>query len=250
MTQFNRDAAIYNARLDRAEIGFRNRISREKNRYIRAVAERMAAGKTDFDIEKAEHERNIRDLVARQSMAIIPQFGVLKAAQFDRKATLSDPAFYERLINRWLVDHALENAFNIAATTTSDIISVIEAGIINGIGSGQIAANIRKIRELSPFRARTIARTETGMAASYAGSETAKQAANEYDLVIHKFWNHTEDERTRISHREMDASKGIPITDKFDVGGIKMDRPLDPAGGAANVVNCRCVQTERVIDED
>jgi len=46
--------------------------------------------------------------------------------------------------------------------------------------------------------------------------------------------------RTRPDHLGMLSKKPIPKNDLFNVGGVLMKYPGDPAGGAANVCNCRC----------
>ena len=85
-------------------------------------------------------------------------------------------------------------------------------------------------------RAETIARTETGIAASIGSNE----AAHSTGLNLNKEWVATEDQRTRPTHHEADGQ--IRAMDKlFDVGGAPMRFPRDPNGPAKEVINCRCV---------
>lgn len=91
--------------------------------------------------------------------------------------------------------------------------------------------------EISLARARLIARTET----TYVTNEAAKQSAMETGLELVKIWVATLDDRTRDAHRSMHGKDPIDAHQKFLVGGIPMDKPGDPAGGASNVCNCRCV---------
>ena len=53
-------------------------------------------------------------------------------------------------------------------------------------------------------------------------------------------WISTNDGRVRDDHKRADGQK-IKMGETFNVGGVKMRRPSDPAGGAKNVINCRCV---------
>jgi SPP1 gp7 family putative phage head morphogenesis protein len=96
----------------------------------------------------------------------------------------------------------------------------------------------RKLRSAvtSTSRASLIARTETTRAAN-AGHEAGAESSG---LKLVKQWIATRDTRTRDSHRAMNG-KRVAKGEKFNVGGRLMAYPGDPAGGAANVCNCRCV---------
>lgn len=234
---------------DAHEIRLRRAIAVEKNRHIAAVAKRFEAGATTFHLLNLEHRNNLQDILSEHLGRLIPVFGQLQADQLRQAKSFFDrDVFYLSLLERWLSGEALASASGFAKTTGDDIVRVIEAGVAEGLGSRQIAAKIRKVAALSPFRAEAIARTETHNAASFASAETAKQAQKELGLRLLKFWVPTLDERTRANHAAMTNHKGIELDDKFNVGGIKMDRPGDPAGGAANVINCRCVQVVRESD--
>ncbi|WP_019986453.1 phage minor head protein [Rudanella lutea] len=104
-----------------------------------------------------------------------------------------------------------------------------------------IRATARRIRtaiggKRGERRSITIARTETTRAAN-AGHE-AGAASTGLDLA--KRWVATADPRTRDAHRAMIGKPAIPKEALFTVGGVRMRYPGDPAGGAANCVNCRC----------
>jgi uncharacterized protein with gpF-like domain len=62
------------------------------------------------------------------------------------------------------------------------------------------------------------------------------------DLGINmmKKWVATGDDRTRSSHAEANGQVRA-MEEKFDIGGTQMEHAGDPAGGAKNNVNCRCV---------
>ena len=90
-------------------------------------------------------------------------------------------------------------------------------------------------------RARLIARTETTYITNVAAEQAAKEIAEENGLLLTKQWVATLDDRTRDTHRMVGSSQPIKAEDKFLVGGKKMDKPGDPAGGAAEVCNCRCI---------
>jgi len=97
-------------------------------------------------------------------------------------------------------------------------------------------------------RAMTIARTETHKAANVSQFTRAEMAATDSSLDVQIEWISTNDGRVRDSHRSTNGQI-VAIGEKFNVGGTKMKYPSDPSGGAANVINCRCVLGYHVPEE-
>ena len=97
-------------------------------------------------------------------------------------------------------------------------------------------------------RAMTIARTETHKAANVSQFTRAQMAATDSGLDVRIEWISTNDSRVRDSHRSTNG-KIIAMGDSFNVNGTKMKYPSDPSGGAANVINCRCVLGYHVPEE-
>ena len=97
-------------------------------------------------------------------------------------------------------------------------------------------------------RAMTIARTETHKAANVSQFTRAEMAATDSGLDVRIEWISTNDGRVRDSHRSTNG-KIIAMGDSFNVNGAKMKYPSDPSGGAANVINCRCVLGYHVPEE-
>ena len=97
-------------------------------------------------------------------------------------------------------------------------------------------------------RAMTIARTETHKAANVSQFTRAEMAATDSGLDVQIEWISTNDGRVRDSHRSVNG-KIIPMGESFNVNGSKMKYPSDPSGGAANVINCRCVLGYHVPEE-
>ena len=94
--------------------------------------------------------------------------------------------------------------------------------------------------DLTPYRAATVARTETHAAATFASVESVRQAERELPgLRMTKEWLATKDDRTRPEHLAADGQT-VGLDEKFSVGGEAMDRPGDSSASAANVVACRC----------
>ncbi len=106
----------------------------------------------------------------------------------------------------------------------------------------QIAAGIsNKFSGINRSRANVIARTETHSAAGYANHDYHEQASDSYGLKMIKQWVSTSDARTRQAHVIMNGSKVDMNEDFLMPNGARMSFCGDAKGGAANVVNCRCV---------
>jgi SPP1 gp7 family putative phage head morphogenesis protein len=117
-------------------------------------------------------------------------------------------------------------------------------------GEGQEGGAKRILAKLSGSigrsRARTIARTEIGAAQNMAVFQAAQASGIEYELT----WCAAEDERTRASHSAADGQT-VKEGESFKVGDAFLDRPGDPSGPGAEVINCRCtVLIEPVLPED
>ena len=117
---------------------------------------------------------------------------------------------------------------------------IIDKGIAEGWGAEEISKAIEKTLEsvmipMNKYRALRIARTETLMAASMG----SVMGARSLDMPMQKIWIATPFGDYRPDHLAL-HNKAVDLDDKFDVGGILMDRPGDPAGGPENCCNCRC----------
>ena len=106
------------------------------------------------------------------------------------------------------------------------------------------AATAKKIRDtiipLSTARAAMIARTEVHNAASFASHNYHNTIRNDLGINMFKQWVAVNEAWTRSTHGEANGQR-VHMDEKFNVGGAEMDYAGDPAGGAKNVKNCRCV---------
>lgn len=92
-------------------------------------------------------------------------------------------------------------------------------------------------------RAETIARTESLTAVSVGQhlAVTTGQATNSIAKELVKKWLYAKDGRTRDAHVSTGANNGwIAIDKPFMTPLGPLQYPRDPAGTAANVINCRC----------
>jgi uncharacterized protein with gpF-like domain len=87
---------------------------------------------------------------------------------------------------------------------------------------------------MSASRAEMIARTETLYPANLGAMDAYEEAG-----VKKKVWLSTHDDATRDAHADADGQE-VDLDAPFSVGGEDLQMPGDPAGDAANVINCRC----------
>lgn len=124
------------------------------------------------------------------------------------------------------------------------IFEQITIGQTNGETREQIADRIDSVlfwtgSEYWPNRAKTIAVTETHRAwqAGVLGAAQFYEKATGEGWW--KVWNAEDDANTRPCHRRADGQRRR-LRDTFQVCGEDLMYPGDPAGSAANVINCRC----------
>jgi hypothetical protein len=115
----------------------------------------------------------------------------------------------------------------------------IEQGRQQGLSIPHTAALVVKHSSglYSQNRAQVVARTELS-ACQNGGSLAAARLVG----VSTKQWLATGDNRTRPTHRDADGQQ-VPINEKFYVGVDLLDYPGDPAGSAAEIIQCRCTVT-------
>lgn len=124
----------------------------------------------------------------------------------------------------------------------------ISRGIATADSFENIARNISNRTNQSFNRTMRIVRTE-GHAVQIQATWDNVQKAKSAGADILKQWDATLDGRTRDSHRRVDGEIR-EIDEKFSNG---MMYPSDSAGGAAEVINCRCSLLQRArwnLDDD
>jgi hypothetical protein len=134
----------------------------------------------------------------------------------------------------------------VGETTSKNILSAIRAGELGGFSVAEIGRLVQASvfnETVTDSRARTIARTESAGAMSQGNWD---QATAMGDLYRSKEWLAFEDDKTRDSHRGCMGQGRIPFDDAFVGSGdgflqTPMQYPLDPAGSAADSINCRCI---------
>jgi SPP1 gp7 family putative phage head morphogenesis protein len=154
-------------------------------------------------------------------------------------------SFFNNIAMAWIGDEAVrQNIVGISETTRNQIVSLVENGAEEGLGTEEVAGNITKaLPAISKARGATIARTEIGSAAENGSIAAAKETG----LMLEKQWLSVTDSRSRPEHAAMNGVI-VGMDEVFDVDGVAMKHPKDPAGGAKNIINCRCTTAFIVID--
>lgn len=152
---------------------------------------------------------------------------------------------FDRALDAWILENAFTQAQLITDTTRKDLARlIIDAGAANLTVNETTKLIREKLGEdVAATRARTIARTETHNAATFASLTSASALDADLGLQLQKIWLAVDDSRTRPDHSATERQTlktPIPVNDLFLVGTKRMSRPGDPSGGADQVVNCRC----------
>ena len=129
----------------------------------------------------------------------------------------------------------------ISSKLANKIANIITVGRDGGLSLTAIAKSISDTAlPIGRSRAALIARTETHNAASFAHHTYHGVLKDSLGMKMMKRWTATSDNRTRSAHNEANGQI-VDMDEKFIVDGMPMAHAGDPAGGAKNNVNCRCV---------
>lgn len=174
--------------------------------------------------------------------AVVSASGTALAVRFGIDFDLAAP---------WVAEFIDARANQLAGNVTTTTYEAIQAQLVEGVQAGEsiddLAARIRTLfTQTYAGRAETVARTE--VIGAYNGASMLGAAQLPADVVAGAEWIATRDGRTREAHASADGQLAA-IGAAFDIGGAAMAYPGDPAGGAGNVVNCRCTVAFLTPDE-
>lgn len=160
------------------------------------------------------------------------------ATEAQRNAVPEDD--WQRVINPLVEGQMADARMQFAAVGPEATLRVQQAlleGQAAGEGVDALTERVHSAAMLSEARARVIARTEA-VRASNAGAFQQAMMLSRF-LPVTKEWINTSDSRTRKTHVAAGGQE-VSLTEGFDVGGSFLQFPGDPAGPAAETVNCRC----------
>lgn len=135
-----------------------------------------------------------------------------------------------QLVSRY-VDKQLGELVRVNDTIRDAVNRSILGSIEDGASTEDMAKRVRDVFRASMERARTIARTETGIAMN-----SAKQELYEDMAVDEIEWSTVLDGRERPSHGDLNGER-VAMGEEFENG---LQYPGDPNGDPGEVINCRC----------
>lgn len=223
---------------------FRSKIKNEKNRFITAqMGFYKRVGKLSPELLDDHADRlsiifkeHYKKVFKAASIAAKYTIDGLKMhpATFEMKAS----SIHEDALFSYFSKYGGQKIKDVAKTTMKDINGLIVAAFESGEPESAVIKAGLKARGYSAFRADTIARTETSIAAAFASRYTATKIAQDAGIELEKKWMPTLDERTRPAHMAMANSDFQEIDQPFIVDGEALDYPSDPSGSPENVINC------------
>lgn len=178
------------------------------------------------------------------------QYNKLKGNDPDLLTKEEDTWFnYMRNYVKRRVWKRIENVNQTSINTAGRIINgVLEQSVTEGLGAYETATRIKRGLidqgiQYNQWRALRIARTEIMTASNLGSMEGAKSSGE----ALEKHWVSTWDNRTRDTHRMVEAQNPKLMSEKFSVGLYMMDHPGDPNAGPEEICNCRCAISYSVI---
>ena len=146
----------------------------------------------------------------------------------------------ENLLPLKYVDNMADIRWNV-----SKINSEVLQGIVQGESIPHIADRMQTVLGMNRTSAIRNART-TVTSAENKGRMDMMREAREKGVLMHKIWLATHDNRTRHEHLELDGVE-VDIDEPFENSLGEIMQPGDPYADPANVYNCRCRMTGKVI---
>lgn len=157
-------------------------------------------------------------------IAPIDQAAVVKAVQLDSK-----------------ISNGLYSALGMdTKRLKKNITQEISRGIASSLSYSDISRNLKNTSGVPLYNAKRIVRTESHRIQQQS-AEDSRRIAKKKGADIVRMWDAALDGRTRPSHARVDGEIR-ELDEKFSNG---LMFPGDPSGGAAEVVNCRCVALTR-----
>ena len=142
---------------------------------------------------------------------------------------------HEKIIH----DMIFKSGTKVNETTIQSIVNMLHDAVNSDMTIDEFASHIYdKLKDFTPWKAKLWARTESTRVDNWGSLEGFKQT----EFVEKKGWMCSFMPESRETHVQADYqySKGIPLDEDFDIGGMPMSHPGDARGGAENTCNCLC----------
>jgi hypothetical protein len=233
----------------------------EEERYAEAAKATFAANAKSVDALFAAYTKEAATATAARQRKMLREIDRLISTNYKEKGEYyrSWKAAYEGLVSKTYIAGAKQAAgvnFNftlqspevlrsidqrlsrladlIGQDTAKQVTAAIRAGELSGFSIAETSRLVQQSvygEQITDVRSRAIARTESASAMSGGSWDQAQ----ELGIFQSKEWVGFSDART--SHLECMGQGRIPMEAAFSNG---LQYPLDPAGLAADVINCRC----------
>ena len=186
-----------------------------------------------YDQVLKDSQDNLYKILNSHYRVVIEKFGERQLRNYQKQN------IFEEIYQDYVRQVGATRVVAIQNSTRNIIRRVINANIDEGVEviGKKIRDQGKPFNSFNRYRSNTIARTETHNAASYANHKVV-ESLNIPD--VQKRWTTTLDPRSRTTHVQANGQT-VGMEEDFVVGGRQMAYPGDPRGGAANVINCRCV---------
>lgn len=128
---------------------------------------------------------------------------------------------------------------------TAKVNSEVLQGIVQGESIPNIAKRLQNVTEMNRASAIRNARTTVTSAENKGRMDMLHDAADK-GVITHKVWMATHDSRVREAHADLDGQEQ-EIDEPFESELGDIMYPGDPVADPANVYNCRCTLTYKVV---
>ena len=246
----DRERRIQSLLLDRLVLRYERRVATEIRRAMFRAARSVEDGNPVPDA--SEHERQLRatlntlwtDSARRFAEHILGKQQGRTGPESRKRAQVEPTQIMDGVMREWIATYGGRKITEITETTMQDINNQVSMGIRDGLSELDMARAIRDVaRTKSASRAQTIARTETHAAANASSQASAEATGQQMERV----WIAADGPRTRATHDAADGQR-VGMNEAFNVGGFDLMYPGDPAGPAAEVINCRCAVIFEVME--
>jgi len=246
------------------ERGLQKRLTSALNKRVRMVSEDIRSG---IDPELGATTGPLRQELeavftahVKRVFTTVYQYNNQRYKDLDEKADATfglgfgNSAEFDSLIQQYM-DSRRSYIANMSQSHGRAIINDVLRLREEGFNLSQISSQLRnKYNNVNKSRAAMIARTETHSATGAAQDAYHRKVSDSYGIVMKKQWVATSDGRTRANHSLMNGTIVEMDEDFLMPDGTRMKHVGDPAGGAANVINCRCVilyvDTDDEVEDD
>ena len=240
--------------IDRKKAGYRNNFKpvfmRAFDKQIQPLYKKIAETSDIRDIELPPlNDHAIEEAYIKLYMTTTVDYFKAKRGQWKKSFTKQvDDEIFEDLIMQnvltYLELHAGETvvaAGDTSVTLIQQLLKKLTPEIIDqGLGGGEAQTMLRDMiqsewHQMKYFRTERIVRTEVNRASNWGSLEGTKSLG----VPMIKGWLSAFAGESRPEHMDADGQK-VDLEEPFIVGGEELQYPGDPAGSAANTINCLC----------